>query len=1249
MNPEITPDHLDRWADSPDSVSGLPDLIASLVAATARGMDSCRFPSGKGTNAGGWDGVTQVREPSLNVPDGAAGWELGTEEKPQQKANRDYRDRLAQLGAAERKNITFVAVTPRRWRDVEEWVTQKSATGEWRDVRGIDAHTLSTWLGLAPAVRQRFADRIGTPGTTAHDVESWWEQWALATIPPLTSEVVLAGRDSVVATLRERLGTSVPEVIILRAELPELATAVVAASILSDAADSRQKALARTLVVDDRATWNAFCRTESQLVLIPAFVDRDVIGVAVNHGHKVVIVLGDDAPDDANVITVPPLGAKPLALALSDLNKTELEVEDLLQRCGGSLHRLRQRMYPYTGGVFGGWSATELGSALVPLFLAGAWDEDADGDRAAVSRLTQSDYREIRAVASRARFVADSPILKIGSVWKVSPADEAWRLLHPYLNNRMLESFVQVASEVLEAPDPRFELPASERWSGAAMGYAPAHSSHLREGLAEMVAVMGAVGAEHPVTETLSSADGACQIVRRVLGSGKWETWASLDRLVPFLAEACPDSFLDSVFQALTGDHPLLLELFQDSAPGFFGGAPWVGLVWALECLAWSPDYVASAAVGLARLADLDPGGNSGPRPLSSLTAIFFPWLPQSNASSQRLLQVLDTLRRETPDVAWQAALGAAPSARGTVISAYKPRWRRWAAQQAVIEPADLWAGILNRLLVDADDRTDRWAQLIPLLDDLPQGSSDVMLSALAGLSTSTWGDDRRAAIWNPLRALVVRHRRFPTAHWVLPEPVLTRLEEIKDQFAPESARLRVEWLFSVSAELPIPSSEADLDMDSALGERRRQAVSGLYGSGGLDEVVALASAVEAPWMVGVALAEAVDTVDVIATTEELIQRAVAPAQRLARAYLLRSAEIQGPDWTRGRLADTHRRLWPDDWVATLLLALPFEASTWTLAQEHERHVVELYWSQVPLSGHGPLDQDAVATIISSLLNFEQFARALDFLALYRQQASADLVISVLERALAVPDTNVPWQALSWEIGNLLEFAVTRGAETDRIARLEWLLLPILNVPGHSPRALLQTLAQDPSFYVEVLTGAFRAEGEPAPTAVDERTRLTALRAYQLLRAWRTPPGTREDGTIDGEVLAPWITSARAVAAVRGRRGIADEQIGELLSGSGAGEDGVWPDTAVRDALERTQSEAMEKGLLVGGMSRRGVFWKDLREGGSKEREMAARYFAGARDLAERWPRTAAVLRRLGDHYEWQARRADNEAWLNDG
>ena len=162
-----------------------------------------------------------------------------------------------------------------------------------------------------------------------------------------------------------------------------------------------------------------------------------------------------------------------------------------------------------------------------------------------------------------------------------------------------------------------------------------------------------------------------------------------------------------------------------------------------------------------------------------------------------------------------------------------------------------------------------------------------------------------------------------------------------------------------------------------------------------------------------------------------------------------------------------------------------------------------------------------------------------------------------------------------------------------------------------------------------------------------------ARRAYQVLDSWNTIPGL-VDGRIDPANLAEWVERAREQSREVDRLGICDDRIGHMLALSSVrengvssiGEDGAWPAESVRDIIDRIASEALDDGFRVGLYNARGAVWRG--PGGQQERELAERYRRWAGQIAGRWPRTGALLRRLAQIYEREGRLWDIDDELRD-
>jgi hypothetical protein len=224
------------------------------------------------------------------------------------------------------------------------------------------------------------------------------------------------------------------------------------------------------------------------------------------------------------------------------------------------------------------------------------------------------------------------------------------------------------------------------------------------------------------------------------------------------------------------------------------------------------------------------------------------------------------------------------------------------------------------------------------------------------------------------------------------------------------------------------------------------------------------------------------------------------------------------------------------------------------------------------------------------------------------------------------------------------------GTDETRIAQLEWAYLPLLTHNQRQPRLLHQELAQNPSFFIEVLKFVYWPDKEDNENALvpSEENAARVKRAYKLLKSWKKVPGLTQNGTVDSEQLKVWISSAREACHTSGRGAIGDQTIGQVLAYSPADPDGIWPDVSVRKLIEELTSRDLEAGIEIGVHNKRGVYTKSLSEGGRQEREIAEKYQKYATAVADEFPRTASLLRRIADGYTSDAHREDIYAELED-
>ena len=110
------------------------------------------------------------------------------------------------------------------------------------------------------------------------------------------------------------------------------------------------------------------------------------------------------------------------------------------------------------------------------------------------------------------------------------------------------------------------------------------------------------------------------------------------------------------------------------------------------------------------------------------------------------------------------------------------------------------------------------------------------------------------------------------------------------------------------------------------------------------------------------------------------------------------------------------------------------------------------------------------------------------------------------------------------------------------------------------------------------------------------------------------------------------------------RTSIGDECIGEVLSGSPNGVDGIWPAEPIRQLMEDLKSDSLDRGLAIGKQNSRGVVSRGVFDGGRQEDGLANQYDTWSKQVMTRWPRTGRLLGEMARSYRIWARHEDMES-----
>lgn len=1249
----VSAEDLSAWANRTDGAVSLPTLLAHLIRATHGAATYLRFPSDEGVRHAGWDGLTTSEIGSVYVPKGDTGWEIGAQRSNiAQKANEDYRKRTEKPAPLSPADAAYVFVTPRHWPKKDEWAKARQEEGPWREVRVYDANDLVHWIEQTPAIGLWLATRLDKRPSGTRELEEVWKEWSLATQWPLTEDLVLSDRDQdAVEVLRWLRGR--PSVLSLRTTTVEEVVAFFHATLNELPDDVEVAYRSRCLVATTTVAARALANAPAPLIVLLTEPEPGLAQTLAEKGHYVLQAYDERLIGRGEVRTLARPSREGITNALISAGISEPRAKTLARDSARNLAVLRRLIPRAPGRRVPRWAEEPPPHALLAALLAGAWDENSEADKARLSELADQSYEAI--VAALAPYVGefDSPLQKVGSTWRVTSLYDAWLLLAHHLTSTDITRFEAAAHAVLGSADPRFDMDPDERWMAAVRGIHREYSGMLRHGIGQVLILLALWG-DH--VRTVSDASRRVDaIVSKLLRNADQRRWWSLSRDFRLLAEASPDAFLTAIEDSLDQTDPPIGALFGHDEDGMAGAEHLSDLMWALESLAWSPEWMSRVTHVLARLdaIDLKPRRYTN-GPANSLREIHLLWIPQTYASLDQRLRALDLIRKHETNAAWKLMLGILPQGHDISTPSPTPLWRDFTVDKVEIVTWGVIgrgaAAISERLLADAGLNPARWSRLLDRLGDL---APDVerAITALEAAEPQITDKADREALWNKLRGVLHHHRQFPDAQWSLSGSVLDRLECVYNRLTPTDPLEQIVWLFQQTVQLPKPSStgwEAEQrDVDTA----RQQAVQALYSKDGLSGVLSLARLAKAAGYIGKALYDCgLPDVDIDALIETAVQSDNAHERDVAHGLIISSFRDRKESWAAAMIAKAKTENWGETALLTVLRALPAGRWVWDQVAQIGEDLEAAYWRGAPVLW---MDQDGedVAYAIRMLIRVGRARHALPLAAHDgKARLPTALLVEVLQEAARQPfdnsgDSNEATM-FQYYVGEILKLLDERD-DVDRQALidLEWNYLQVLEHSRRPAKVLLRALSEDPSLFIMMLSAVYKASEEsgvvePEPEK-PEHAQAIATQAYRLLRLWNRLPGARDDGTIDREVLESWIKKARTLAKAVGREDVADSSIGNMLSASPVGEDGNWPAEAVREVIDLFRSKPMIDGFRIGKSNRRGVTTRLPRDGGELERQEAAKYRAWAKAISYVHPHTAKALYTLADEYEWDARRED--------
>lgn len=1267
--PFLTIGDLQGWASKDGAKENLPAWVGRLVENALLSKIERRFLHGAATNLPGVDGkvLGAIVRTGLDqfVPQGDSVWEFSVSSPPDSKIVKDAQ-KLIDDGVVDNQT-TVVFVTPRGLKDPDGLKRRIAASANWKEVRIIDGTRLHDWLVLAPAIALEWAGHhYGIPTSGLRTLDQAWQVDSGRTIPTLTEELIISGREDAKARLLAQLG-SPPRHIYVRGDSAFEAQAFVLAVMKLAATEQDRN---RTLVgLNYEFALSVSCFARS--IIIVRAGGQGTTSKLENDGHHVVVAYGDLLPAPPDVIELERPDRWAFSKALENLGLDEHDALRIAREVGSSV-TVMSRLRAHGLGDIPWWAKGDHAELLRPFCLLGQWDASNAEDRKIVEMIAAEPWEEIQQKLAVRLVTEDAPLARATPLWALGSHVDVFTLLAPGLGD---VHFLRFAEAVRLAFRPQSTLTKSDA-NDDAFSTPKGVSEWLRDGLAQALLLLAVRGPRNlscpmPTGSGHSTPDVFVERLLAELASlaDYRQLYSSIKRQYSVLIEAGPDPLLEALERWLEGS-PDDVRVVLASKRGFL--AEWSDLtemLWGLESLAWSPGFLPRVASVLAKLAILQPEEDSSGRrenkALDVLSRILMWWSPQTFASLDQRNAILDQVLHENSELGWALLLALRPTGHMTQAPTAKPRLRDFAPdKREVLTRRIVYEGlvaVVSRVLDHAGADASR---LVTIVEGFAHFPPDLRTEALRRLKVQSKGLNitDRTALWAAIRDETARHRQFAKAEWALDASELQQWEELQRSLAPSDPVAECKWLFDEWLPALPEELAVDRDVQPILDQRRQDAVAEVLAKYGQSGVLELAERANLPNSVGFAAGAVLKSIDDVIKLTGAALESVQISEQFISALLWSASGrfsqlVETPNVVLGAVINWAQS---NDILATRIASafawLPFNPSTLQFVESLSVELAEAYWK------HAPVPYNAETELIAGTL--ERFIAAGRAGELSQMVSFGKMALGP-EQLLRLLDAAIDEIAKGkWgrphALQEFLKYLARRlDVPDDELIQREIVLVPLLGYYHGIPLRLYRSLCNEPSLFVAFVKQIYKraAQRSSEPTEdVDENAKQLATRAYQVLSSWhhqlnaesenhtkkrvaRSFPGENSDGIVDADALNRWVVAVRELAAEEDRSEVADAEIGHLLAYSPFdGEDHGWPSQAVRSVLEQNWSESLSRGICTEHFNKRGAH--GVEKGGVQEEALRDRARSWAEIAGYKWPKTRRVLDDIARMWEGERKRA---------
>ena len=1056
----LTSTDLKNWSATRECQSYLPFLFRKLIYSRVKieHIKKIDFPFAEDVQVGGYDGQLEVEQGDRYIPQGESVWEFGVVDSGKKaKADVDYAKRkLDPLGRVPNQT-TYINVTLKTYSKKKKWEEDKKAENFWLDVRFYDATDIEHWLDLAPSVEIWLARLLNKPMDGVELGEDYWKQWSTKADMEFPFNLLIESREKQKDKLVDILFESKGALQYIKSNTKEESLAFALATIESLEEVHKNSLQTTTLVIENKESFKQIVSATKEMILLPKFqLDDTERNNALINGHKIIIPVSNSfSSQESNIINLPVIKGEVFQNNLGKMGVDGAQAKLLSINTGKDISVLRRSLDFSSKQPF--WLTKIDPISFIPFLLLSRFNSNVDGDKEIIARLTGVSFdiyeKQLRSIL----LLEETPIYNVGANWRLISHSDSWLYVAKYITDEDLNKFYDIAVEVLSETNPKYELDKSKRYMASFYNATPKYSGYLKKGICESLIVLSVLAKRYGLNTSVDPDFFVYKMINHIMSLSDENLLRSFGTNLMLLAEASPEAFINQIQNSINDEK--IKVFFEEQKDLMFSKSNELpSLLWALERLSWMPESLTNVCRILCQLIQISPKElPTSNTPYNSLISIFRIWFPQTNAKMEERKAVLEIIKKEYPDIAFNLFNSLIYSEDHATVGS-KMRWRLFSETREIsVSHQELY--YMRRYVIDSvielttPPSFSRAIQIIGKLDNINWDKVDNVFVCIEEFLYES--EENKSIIYHKFRNLIGRHRSFSDTDWALPEGVLSKMESTAKKFEPNNIILKNKYLFEDHHPTLIEGKKEDLKTDFdkqrlEFEQLRLEAIREFLNLTNIDTIIQLAKETENSFLYSRALVEYGLSDKQEEVIFELVHSEEGKERWIFDSYLGEKERYQGKNIVLNLVEEFWvTQKYSSDKIAHFLLALRADLELFKYIDSLEDYVLsEEYWLKL----RPPYASDA-DMVIYAVNKFSEHNRPLSVLnmlsrsASYNISLSSDFILTTLEN-LNLSTSNDPeniridFHFIQRFFSNLHE---RDDLDEDKMAKIEFKFLFVFN------------------------------------------------------------------------------------------------------------------------------------------------------------------------------------------------------------